>query len=86
MDMLWYGCHHQSACNLIINREIKKSEGEYIRIHPPSPNQLLQIRRQVIPGVLLFNPTAPIVLARTDQDLLCVGRHRSIQRFCMVDC
>ena len=87
MEMLWYGCHHHQHV-VLLETEIRNSqkEGKYIRIHPPPPNQLLQIRRQVIPRVLLFDPTAPIVLARTDQDLLCVRRHRPIERFCMIDC
>lgn len=56
-----------------------------IRKHPTPPHQLLDIRRQIVPRILIFNLGRPVILARADQHLLRIRRHSPVQRFRVID-
>src|SRR5450432_1417937 len=56
-----------------------------IAIYPASPQQLFQIRRQIIPMILILDSRLPICLPRTDEDLLSKRRHRAVERLLVID-
>lgn len=57
----------------------------HIKIRSLPPHHPFNPCRQILPVLLILNPTLPVIPPRTYQHLFTIRRHRTIERLGMVD-